>query len=209
MTTTMNTMIINYKNVNKKVDKEKYFKFYIKQHTDAYNFFKNKIKINKGQLIKGQLIKELLLLENKNEIGELINKYDIGELISLIASVKVVKVVEIDEKVVQKVVQEVEDKEEAKEKFYKINMKINMCYVLLYNSIIKNKKENIIKNFSDFNKNQLDYMEFLEEISDNDIDVKFSSNIKPGEKYRLICIEIKEKYELLKYIIEDYNKIKI
>lgn len=200
----MNTMIINYKNVNKKVDKEKYFKFYIKQHTDAYNFFKNKIKINKGQLIK-----ELLLLENKNDIGELINKYDIGELISLIESVKVVKVVEIDEKVVQKVVQEVEDKEEAKEKFYKINMNLHMCYVLLYNSIIKNKKENIIKNFSDFNKNQLDYMEFLEEISDNDIDVKFSSNIKPGEKYRLICIEIKEKYELLKYIIEDYNKIKI
>jgi hypothetical protein len=94
-----------------------------------------------------------------------------------------------------------------------------MSHVLLYNSILKNNKENIIKNFSDFNNNNLDYMEIVEEISENENikgfyskdnmeDVNDAQN-KCGEQYRLVCIEVKEKYELLKYIIEDYNKIKL
>ena len=98
--------------------------------------------------------------------------------------------------------------------FYTLRMKNHMSRVLLYNSILKKNKENIIKNFNDFNKHQLEFMEIMEEISERDNCLGFLNNLnddktKPGEKYRLVCIEIKEEYELLKYIIEDYNNIKL
>ena len=103
--------------------------------------------------------------------------------------------------------------EEKHIKFYDFRMKNHMSQVLLYNSILKKNKENIIKNFNDFNKHQLDYMEIMEEKTEDE-NIMFISNIddektKPSEKYRLICIEVKELYELLKYIIEDYNNIKL
>lgn len=101
--------------------------------------------------------------------------------------------------------------------FYTLRMKCFMSQVLLYNSILKNNKENIIKNFNNFNELQLEYMEMLEEISGDEKCEGFAYNTddeddkitKPGEKYRLGCIEIKEKYEFFKYLIEDYNNIKL
>jgi hypothetical protein len=106
------------------------------------------------------------------------------------------------------------DQNDHRFNFYTLRMKNHMSEVLLYNSILKNNKENIIKSFNDFNKLQLDYMESMEEATENEKIKGFVSNLndeitKPGEKYRLICIDIKEKYEGLKYIIEDYNNIKL
>ena len=119
-------------------------------------------------------------------------------------------------KTVLKVLKEVEiqdDDDLININFYTLRMKNHMSQVLLYNSILKNNKENIIKNFNDFNKHQLDYMECLEELTEDEnrlfINNRNGDEIKPGEQYRLICIEVKELYELLKYIIEDYNNIKL
>lgn len=97
-------------------------------------------------------------------------------------------------------------------KYYNISIKICMSKVLLFNSILRKDKENIIKNFDNYNKYQLDYMESMEEISEDDKDsIDYYINedgeiIKTGEHYRLECIEIKNSYELIKYIIEkDYK----
>lgn len=97
---------------------------------------------------------------------------------------------------------------ENQKQFYNECLKLFMSKVLLINSFLKRNKENIIKNFDNYNKCQLDYMECLEE---NDVDGSCYINedgecIKAGEKYRLECIEIKNDYELYKYIIEtDYK----
>jgi len=106
------------------------------------------------------------------------------------------------------------DLDERLIRFYNLRMKNHMAHVLLYNSILNNNKENIIKNFNDFNNQQLEFMEIMEEITEDQTVVSiFHSNVKgenkSGEQYRLICIEIKEHYDLLKYIIEDYNNIKL
>ena len=98
--------------------------------------------------------------------------------------------------------------------FYTLRMKNHMSQVLLYNSILKKNKENIIKNFNDFNKSQLEFIDIIEEISERDNCLGFLNNIddniiKNGEQYRLVCKDVKETYELLKYIIEDYNNIKL
>jgi hypothetical protein len=171
MSTTMNERIINYKTFKIKVDKEKYLKYYIIEHTDCYNHYKK-------------------IIEEFNRISSTDVRF-------------------------------INNKEEMKlhTKFYNFRIKYHMSQVLLYNSILKNNKENIIKNFSDFNNNNLDYMEIVEEISENENIKGFYSKDnmedandaknKSGEQYRLVCIEVKEKYELLKYIIEDYNNIKL
>lgn len=97
---------------------------------------------------------------------------------------------------------------ENHKQFYNECMKLFTSKVLLLNSFLKRNKENIIKNFNNYNQCQLDYMECLEENDNNDefyID-EDGIEIKAGEKYRLDCIEIKNNYELYKYIIEtDYN----
>lgn len=166
MTTTMNDKIIFFKTFKIKGDKEKYFKFYIKKSTEAYNSYK-------------KVIEEYIKFSSNNDLF-------------------------------------IEEEIKLHTNFYNFKIKYHMATVLLFNSILKNNKENIIKNFSDFNKNQLEYMDIVEEISENENMKGFYSDldyptaeVKCGEQYRLVCIGVKETYELLKYIIEDYNKIKL
>jgi hypothetical protein len=113
-------------------------------------------------------------------------------------------------------------KDESKTKnidYNTLKMKIYMSQVLLFNSILKNNKENIIKNFNNYNELQLECMEMIEEISNDEkcggfkrfkgSEIVVINIIKSEEQYRICCKEIKERYELLKYIIEDYNNIKL
>ena len=55
-------------------------------------------------------------------------------------------------------------------------------------------------------------MEFYEELCDGETDLYDTTHkktIKPAENYRLKCIEIKDEYDFCKYVIEDYNNIKL
>ena len=100
------------------------------------------------------------------------------------------------------------DNDELMTKYYNIQIKNYMNKVLLINSIIKNNKENIIKNFKDSNNTLLDFMDIIEEISSsstNSDDCFMDDNgvsTKIEEYYRQKCQIIKDEYELFNYIIE-------
>jgi len=101
------------------------------------------------------------------------------------------------------------DNNELMIKYYNIQTKIFYNKVLLLNSIIKNNKENIIKNFKNCNINLLDFMEIMEDISSsstNNDDCFIEDggeSFKIGEYYRQQCNNIKEEYDFFNYIIEN------
>ena len=99
--------------------------------------------------------------------------------------------------------------DELTTKYYNIQIKNYMNKVFLLNSIIKNDKENIIKNFKNSNIHLLDFMEIIEELSMysiNDDDHFMDEDgecFKIGEYYRQQCNTIKEEYDFFNYIIEN------
>jgi hypothetical protein len=100
------------------------------------------------------------------------------------------------------------DNNELMIKYYNIQTKLFYNKVLLFNSIIKNNKENIIKNFKDSNIHLLDYMEIVEDISSSttsdDCFIEDGGEpIKIGEYYRQTCNIFKEEYDFFNYIIEN------
>jgi len=93
-----------------------------------------------------------------------------------------------------------------------LHIKLYQHFTFLFNSIIKNNETNIKNNFKNLSSTQYEIMEFYEELCDGEInlyDTTHKKTIKPAENYRLKCIEIKDEYDFCKYVIEDYNKIKL
>tara|TARA_R110002126_G_scaffold291114_1_gene450471 strand:- start:10 stop:462 length:453 start_codon:yes stop_codon:yes gene_type:complete len=85
---------------------------------------------------------------------------------------------------------------------------------LLFNSILKNDKENIKENFNKFNLCNLETIDFYEELNNNNDDITFiyienGIKTKGGVEYLRLCNQKKVEYEFFIYVIEDYNKIKL
>ena len=88
---------------------------------------------------------------------------------------------------------------------------------LLFNSILKNDKKNIIENFNKLKIYNMETIEFWEDIS-NDVENDENNyhytndeenSRKGGEQYLIICNQKKIEYEFFIYVIEDYNNIKL
>lgn len=93
-----------------------------------------------------------------------------------------------------------------------LHIKLYQHLTFLFNSMIKKDEINIKNNFKNLSSTQMELMEFYEEICEGDYDLYDTTHnitIKTAENYRLKCIEIKDEYDLCKYVIEDYNKIKL
>jgi hypothetical protein len=93
----------------------------------------------------------------------------------------------------------------------KISMNHIQNVILLLNSMIKNNN-NIIENFSKFKLSMELLMEETEENDKDKLDVYVGdtmTTLKGEQGYLFCCDRFKMEYETYKFMIEDYNKIKL
>jgi uncharacterized protein (UPF0248 family) len=101
-------------------------------------------------------------------------------------------------------------KKSNQSKSLKISINHIQNVILLLNSIIKNNN-NIIENFSKFKLSMELLMEHTEENEDKlDIYVGDTmTTLKAEQGYLFCCDRFKMEYEMYKFMIEDFNKIKL